>query len=99
MMLNLYVYMKKKPSKVEFTGKYYVDLLSNLIVKTLNQIIEDNKNIDLSKQKILLVIKIASRTYIDKYNTITYKYKDIMSFLNRFKNSSNIVSEFEKLKY
>lgn len=92
---------EEKPSKVEFTGKYYVDLLSNLIVKTLNQIIiENNKNIDLSKHKILLTVKIAARTYSDKYDTITYKHKDIMNFLDRIKNKRNIdiVSEFKRLK-
>ena len=58
---------EKDPNYIEFTRKYYVDLVSILVVKTLNKIIKDKEyNIDLSNQNILLIIKMPTRIYVDK---------------------------------
>ena len=59
---------EEDPNYIEFTRKYYVDLVSILIVRTLNKIIKDKEyNIDLSNQNILLIIKMPTRIYVDKY--------------------------------
>ncbi|WP_028329889.1 DUF3800 domain-containing protein [Brachyspira alvinipulli] len=85
----IYVY-EKNPFNIDFTRQYYVDLLSDLVIKTLNKIISDDK-INLSEEKLLLIIKLSSRSYEDKYKSLTFKFKDVENFLmSSIENAVNI---------
>ena len=92
-------------SNIKFTKYYYIDLLSQLIVQTLNKLLIDNKDIiDLDKNKLLLIIHTASR--VDKDNNIydSYSYNNIVHFLNDIyqKNEDNQLNYsqiLEKWKY
>ncbi|MEI0698540.1 hypothetical protein R4K92_06360 [Brachyspira intermedia] len=85
----IYIY-EKEPVNIDFTRQYYVDLISDLVISALNKkLLDENDEMNLG-EKLLLIIKLSSRTYEDKYKSITFKYKDIENFLMSFlKNDVN----------
>ena len=68
------------PNGIEFTKKYYLDLVSKLIVATLNKILSD-EDIDLYTNKILLIIHIASKGDKDEKAVNIYAYDGVIKFL------------------
>ncbi|AEM21734.1 hypothetical protein Bint_1111 [Brachyspira intermedia PWS/A] len=75
-----------------FSRRYYISLLSELIMYTVRTIIVENK-INLIDDKLLLIIKVSSRSYKDQYNSITFKFKDVEKFLTNAIDSKIEVSE------
>lgn len=82
---------EKNPNGIEFTKNYYLDLVSKLIVNTLNKILSD---IDFDINKMLLIIHIASRG--DKNASNIYDFICVNKFLDYLIKSNVGINQIKK---